>query len=163
MKTIMDYILLTIMAFACVVAICGIIYMLGDLAHCSPASAPKHDRVRAQVVNAPPVSCAPDGIAITSEMALRYAVTQLDTMLHRGKDVLGNRVSPQDVTRYADGIAHEFPVPDVMLAKLDRCEAGLRESHAHGYWLLSAALVRAAAAKRQPDVGRAPRLARAGA
>ena len=159
MKTIMGYILLTIMAFACVVAICGIIYVLGDLAYC----APKHDRVRAQVVNSPPVSCAPDGVAITSEMALRYAVTQLDTMLHRGKDVLGNRVTPQDVTRYADGIAEEFPVPDVMLAKLDRCEAGLRESHSHGYWLLSAALVRAAAAKRQPDTGRAPRLARAGA
>jgi hypothetical protein len=167
MKNIMDYFLTLILAAACVVAIGGLAYMIGDYARCSTRSAPvRRDNVRAvQVMRMPGVSCAPDGVAVTTETALRYAVTQLDVTLQRGRDVFGNRVTAADITHVADGVAREFPVPDVALAMLERCEPALLETHAHGYWLLSSAFVREAARQRaaQPAAGHAPRPARAGA
>jgi hypothetical protein len=167
MKTIMDYCLTFLMAADIVVAVGALVYAFAAAQNCTPQRAPaRRDNVRAvQTMTMPGVSCAPDGVAITTETALRYAVTQLDVTLQRGRDVSGNKMTPQDVTHLADGIAREFPAPDVMLAMLDRCEARLVETHPHGYWLLSSALVREAARRRaqaaQPQ--RAQRGLRAGA
>jgi hypothetical protein len=149
MKTIMDYFLMLVMAIACVVALGGLVYMVGDYARCAPPAAPaKPQTVRVL----PVVSCAPDGVAITTEVALRFAVTQLDVTLMRGRDVQGRRATPLDVSRMAEAIAAEFPAPDVALAMLDRCEPALRETHAHGYGYLTSALVRAAVAQRKSTV-----------
>ena len=162
MKTIMDYFLMLVMAIACVVALGGLVYMVGDYARCAPPVTPaKPQTVRVL----PVVSCAPDGVAITTETALRYAVTQLDVTLMRGRDVQGRRMTPLDVTHMAEAIAAEFPSPEVALGMLDRCEPALRETHPHGYGYLTSALVRAGAAQRREAIlnMRAPRAARTGA
>lgn len=155
---IMDFTLAIMLAGAIVAAIVLIVY----------ATAIMHEQHPSREVPAPamsparmtPVSranCAPDGVAITSTQALRYAVTQLDMTLRNGRDVLGQRRNPQQVREMADAIAVEFTAPDVMLEMLSICAADLQDTNQHGYWLLSSALTRAAVAKRQTAPMFAPR------
>jgi len=54
----------------------------------------------------------------------------------------------QIVRRDADEFAAKQSEPDVTLALLERCDDSLLHRYPHGYWLISAALVRASVAKR---------------
>lgn len=132
-----------------VLALVLIIYSIGGMCpQGERAPLRREAKARAMPVNVVTAACKPDGVAITSQTALRYAVTQLDVTLERGHDVLGNKVSPQGVRELADGVAREFAAPDVMLEMLDACAGDLIATHPHGYWMLSSALVREASRRR---------------
>lgn len=91
------------------------------------------------------VSCAPDGVAVTSLGTLRSIVLMVDRMIETGRAPGGRPMAPLDIRKFADGFAQWRAEPSVTLAQLEQCEDDLRRAHPHGYWMVSAALVRESA------------------
>jgi len=150
MKAIMEYFILFIFAAAIVVALATLIAWAGlhmpraIIVH-PPAAAPTTPKP-IQIAALGEV-CVRDGVLITSQDRLRAAVTLADTMIVRG-DLHGHPMPMQIVRRDADEFAAKQSEPDVTLALLERCDDSLLHRYPHGYWLISAALVRASVAKR---------------
>lgn len=100
----------------------------------------------------PSVSCAPDGVAISTTDYLRTVVQMLDRTILTGRGPDGRPMSIAQTTQRADAFAAGRTSPDVTAAVLAQCGADLRQEHAHGYWMVSAALVREAARRRGVEV-----------
>lgn len=81
---------------------------------------------------------------------LRAVVCTLDDMIVNPR--LRGRMTPVEVREHADSIARRQTSPDVVLEHLSRDCADLLNTHSHGYWLLSSALVRAAYSQRRAVV-----------
>ncbi|MDR3389091.1 MAG: hypothetical protein P4L92_18780 [Rudaea sp.] len=93
------------------------------------------------------VSCAPDGVAITSLDRLHFAVTMLDRMINTGLALDGKRIDMAQTIAEADAFAAQQASPDTTLAQLNRCDDALLSRYPHGYWMLSSALVRESASR----------------
>ena len=136
----MEYSLTFAAAVAVVVAICALAVMIGEIVRpvmpLAAAPAPTIARL------AEP--CRRDGVLITSMDRLRIAVTMADTMIARG-GLNGQRINMATIRDDADAFARAQPSPSVTLAMLERCDETLLQQYAHGYWLISSALVRESA------------------
>lgn len=105
-------------------------------------------QARKPAAPAAPVSCAPDGVAITSLDRLRASVTMLDRMVNTGRSPDGKCSSMAQTAAAADAFAAQQTSPDVTLGQLGRCDETLVSLYPHGYWMLSSALVRESARRR---------------
>lgn len=148
----MTMVLAFLLAAAVVAALAALVAMIGTL--CAPyhslhaPAAPRAPETPAPArIESLGEICQRDGVLITSEDRLRAAVTLADTMILRG-DLHGHPMPMQAVRADADRFAAAQSAPDATLQMLERCDETLLHRYPHGYWLISAALVRAAVAKR---------------
>jgi hypothetical protein len=145
---IMDFVIALIGAAAVLVAGLMLLYIVASDAHrCYVPTHPAAPQ-RVTYIDGAAGLCAPDGVAITSLDRLRASVTMLDRMINTGRSPDGKRSTMAQTTAVADAFASQQTSPDVTAAQLARCDEGLLTKHAHGYWLLSSALVREAAKRR---------------
>jgi len=129
---------------------CG--YAIADLIH--PVPQCLRDLQSVGPVTAQPMRvadlgevCQRDGVLITSQDRLRAAVTIADNMILRG-GLNGHRISMAQIRDDADRFAQLQTSPDVTIEQLGRCDETLLQRYPHGYWLISAALVRESARRR---------------
>lgn len=95
--------------------------------------------------------CERDGVLITQMDRLRAAVTLADMLIMRG-DLNGHRVSQMQIVSDADRFAQLQVSPDVTIEMLGRCDESLLQRYPHGYWTISAALVRESARRRRGTI-----------
>lgn len=140
------------MAIAVVIALGALAYMIGetlrptDWRDVQPIGPQGKHTSRPAVANLA-TPCHRDGILISSTDRLRAAVTLADTMIMRG-GLDGRRVSMQRIREDADRFAQLQTAPDVTIEMLGRCDESLMQKYPHGYWMISAALVRESARRR---------------
>lgn len=137
----MEYSLTFVAALAVVVAVCALAVMIGEVVR---PVVPLASAYQAPTIARLAEPCRRDGVLITSMDRLRIAVTMADTMIARG-GLNGQRISMATIRNDADAFARAQPSPSVTLAMLERCDETLLHQYAHGYWLISSALVREAA------------------
>lgn len=148
----MDISVSVIAAAALVVALLTLAYMIGDALRpmtwrdLQPAGPVGKKPVHLSVAQLA-TPCTRDGVLITSMDRLRAAVTLADTMIMRGS-LHGERISMATVREDADRFAQLQKSPDVTGEMLGRCDETLLQRYPHGYWLISAALVRESARRR---------------
>ena len=134
-------------SIACIYAIADLIspipHALRDIRPAGPVTKP----ARPISITDLGAVCERDGILITSMDRLRAAVTLADTMILRG-GLNGQKLSMQTVRNDADRFAQLQVSPDVTLEMLGRCDESLLQKYPHGYWMISAALVRESARRR---------------
>lgn len=139
----MDMTLALIAAAAVVTAGLSLLYIvLSQSPYCPPVP------LKASSVAPAQVSCAPDGVAITSEDRLRTMVMVLDHTIATGRAPDGRKSSMLQTRATADAFAQQQTSPDVTLAALAQCDQYLLHDYQHGYWMLASALVREAARRR---------------
>lgn len=147
----MDISLSFIAAVATIVALCALAWMIGETLRpatwrdMQPAGPQGKSRAPSVAQFASP--CQRDGVLITSMDRLRAAVTMSDTMILRG-GLNGQKLSMLTIRTDAERFAQLQTSPDVTLEMLGRCDESLLHSYPHGYWLISAALVRESARRR---------------
>lgn len=161
----MEFTLSTLIAVAVVTALGALAYMIGDVLRPTDwrniqpvgpqGKAPVHPTI-AQLA----APCQRDGVLITSMDRLRAAVTLADTMIMRG-GLNGQHVGMAKIRDDADRFAQLQTSPDVTVEMLGRCDETLLQRYPHGYWMISAALVRESARRRgfviaPIDAARAP-------
>ena len=148
----MDISISVIAAAALVVALLTLAYMIGDAMRpmnwrdIQPVGPAGKKPVRMSVAHLA-TPCQRDGVLITSMDRLRAAVTLADTMIMRG-GLNGQRVSMATIRDDADRFAQMQTAPDVTVEMLGRCDETLMQRYPHGYWMISAALVRESARRR---------------
>lgn len=140
----MDFVVSLIAAVAVVVAGLALLCIIMNDAH----SCATVDMLEPEPVPAALVSCARDGVAITSQDRLHIAVTMLDRMINTGRAPDGKPSTMNQTTATADAFARQQASPDVTLAQLAHCDGTLVSVYPHGYWMLSSALVRESARRR---------------
>lgn len=153
MRIIVDFILLLALAVSLVMAVYALLFGVADVLSPLPAAA---RGIRIDAPAAPRVThisdlggvCQRDGVLITSMDRLRAAVTVADRMIATNRAIDGKRVDMVQIRADADQFAQRQAVPDVTLEMLSRCDESLLHRYPHGYWLVSAALVRESARRR---------------
>lgn len=140
----MDMTIALIAAAAVVTAGLALLYIVMSQSPYCPPAPPKASPVAQPAT----VSCAPDGVAITSEDRLRTMVMMLDHTIATGRAPDGRKSSMLQTRTTADAFAQQQTSPDVTLAALAQCDQYLLHDYQYGYWMLSSALVREAARRR---------------
>lgn len=139
----MDFVVSLIAAVAVVVAGLALLCIMNDAHSCAAIDMSEPEPAPVALV-----SCARDGIAITSQDRLHIAVTMLDRMINTGRAPDGKPSTMNQTTAMADAFAQQQASPDVTLAQLAHCDGTLVSVYPHGYWMLSRALVRESARRR---------------
>lgn len=153
MRKIMDFTFALMCAIAIVTAVCAAVFVVHEtfvLWHVTQAKQTLRAVAPTLIIPADEGNparfakgmCEPDGVAITTFDRLRMLITSLDVMVAKGKYTM------LQVSGLADQFARNQPAPDVTLAQIQRCEPWLQETHGYGYGVLTSALVREAAARR---------------
>ena len=148
----MEFSLTFIIAAAVIAALSALAYMIGDVLRPTEwrdmqLVGPQGKRAAQPTIAQLAAPCQRDGVLITSMDRLRAAVTMSDTMIMRG-GLNGRPLSMAQIRDDADRFAQLQTTPDVTLEMLGRCDDTLLHKYPHGYWLISAALVRESARRR---------------
>jgi hypothetical protein len=148
----MDLLNAFLFATFCVAVGIAVLYFVADWL--SPAEPVDYHSIRTEQAHRPTqiaqlgTVCTRDGILISQIDRLRAAVTIADRMIWQG-GLNGRRLSLQQIRTDADKFAQLQVSPDVTIEMLGRCDETLLQKYPQGYWLISAALVRESARRRQ--------------